>query len=79
MRYGHGVGPRNALCHLHDKSRSDFMLYRDEFAIRHLSWRNLAYYCNRSLWKLRIISDSDDFGDLTSAAYRPAPTEITID
>jgi len=42
MRYGHGVGPRGALCHLHDKSRSDFMRNRDEFAIRLLSRRNLA-------------------------------------
>ena len=65
MRYGHGEGPRGALCHLRDKSRSDSMHDRDDFAIRRLSRRNLAYYCEGSIRKLRVISDSDDFGDST--------------
>ncbi|WP_189052441.1 hypothetical protein [Aliidongia dinghuensis] len=42
------------------------MRNRDDFAIRLLSRHKLAHYCDRPTWKLRVISDSDDFGDLTS-------------
>jgi hypothetical protein len=77
MRYGHGVGPRDALCHLHDKSRPDFVRNPDDFAIRLLSRRNLAHYCEEPIRKLRVISDYDDFGDLTSAEYPSATTKIT--
>jgi hypothetical protein len=77
MRYGHGVGPRDALCHLHDKSRPDFVRNREDFAIRLLSRRNLAHYCEEPIRKLRVISDYDDFGDLTSADYPSVTAKIT--
>jgi hypothetical protein len=63
---GHGTGPRSVPCHLHDESRSEFVLIATHSQLVSFPCKP-AHRCGRLVLKLRVISGSDGSGDLTVA------------